>query len=667
MPFLVLPTAWAQGNFRKMAKRKRPIDISGINRLPERFFPKVDVEWYRRRLYKVMFCILPVFCLLGARMFYLQILNGEHFNVISKDNCLRKLRNEPLRGQILDRNGTLLVDNRPAFELHIVPEDAKPLDKTAEKLAHYISMTPQEIKTVIAKGRGSYGYRTIMLKRDIGRDTMARLLSHQYDLPGILIQISPLRNYINDETAAHLIGYLGEISFSEIDSNRYPKKRSGDLVGRYGIEKTFENELSGDTGFQIVQVSATGQIMRVLGSESPKPGNNVYLTIDLDVQRTAESLLKDNTGAVVAVDATNGDVLALASSPTYDQNAFIGGITNAKWNELINDPERPMHNKAIQGEYPPGSTFKIITAMAGLEEGVVTEHTTSFCPGQYQFGNRSFRCWKKGGHGTKKVIEALAESCDVYFYHLGKQLGVDRIAWYARACGLGVKTGIDLSHEAGGLIPTAAWKKRRFGVSWQAGETLPIAIGQGYNLTTPLQMAMLYAGIANGGKIFKPQILKTVQGVEGAPVYTPEPEIRFRMPASERTLAIIREGLRQVVNDRRGTAYAFVHSPYVEICGKTGTAEVISRKDKKDIDTSERASRKYKPHAWFVGYAPADSPKIAVSVIVEHGWHGSSTAGPIAKEIIVTYLKKSGIVPEHVAVKQISDPTQPEETISEDR
>jgi len=611
-----------------------------MNQIQERFFPKVDSEWYRRRLFKAMIIILPVFCLIAARLFYLQILAGEQLQVISKDNCLRKLRVQPLRGQILDRNGEVLVDNRPAFDLHIIPEDARPIEKTAERLAPYISMTPDEIKALVDKGKGPYGYRTILLKRDIGRDLMAKLLSHRYDLPGIVIQISPCRDYIHGSLAAHLIGYLGEITSSEVDSKKYPKKRSGDMVGRYGVEKTCENELSGIAGVQIVQVNATGQVMKVLGSEPAQPGNNVSLTIDLDLQRTTEFLLQGKTGAVVAIDPSNGEVLALASSPTYDQNVFVGGISTANWNKLRDDPERPLHNKAIQGEYPPASTYKIITAMAALEEGVINENTTTFCPGHYRFGNRDFRCWKRPGHGTKNVIESLAESCDVFFYHVGKQVGVDRIAWYAKACGLGAETGIDLPNEAMGLIPTATWKKKRFGTPWQAGETLPVAIGQGYDLATPLQMAILLAGIGNGGTIYRPQILKAVHSVEGARVLTPDPEIKSRIPASEKTMALIQAGLHQVVNQRKGTAYSYVRSPDVEILGKTGTAEVISRKA--DRDVSKEARLKYLPHAWFVGYAPADAPKIAVAVMIEHGEHGSSGAGPVAKEIIVAYLRKLG-------------------------
>lgn len=607
-------------------------------------FPKVDNEWYRRRLIRAMLFILLLFCLLGARLFYLQIVRGEHFNDISKNNCLRQLRQPPLRGRILDRNGKLLVDNRPAFDLRIIPEDAEPIDQTAEKLAAYIDMTAAGIKDRIREERGPYGYRTVLLKKDIGRDVMAVLLSRRFELPGIVIHTSPKRNYLYDPLAAHLIGYLGEIGVKELRSGDYPEKRGGDRVGRSGVEKSFESQLSGKAGRQIVQVNATGQIMKVLGSEAPTPGNNVYLTIDLDLQQKARSLMAGKTGAVVAMDPENGEVLAMVSSPGYEQSAFINGISVEKWRSLIHDPERPMRNKAIQGQYPPASTYKIVTAMAALEEGIVNENSTTYCPGHYRYGNRVFHCWKLSGHGDKDIIGALAESCDVYFYHVGKQIGVDRLAWYARGCGLGTQTGIDLGHEADGLIPTAAWKRKQKNEPWQAGETLPVAIGQGYNLVTPLQMAVLTAAVANGGKVFEPRIMKSIQTVAGEIVRQRDANVRARLPASQKTIDIIREGLRQVVNRVHGTAYQYARSDAVEICGKTGTAQVVSRKSgqiPEEMDPEE-VKRQHLPHAWFIGYGPSEDPQIAVSVLVEHGEHGSSGAGPIAKQIIIAYLKKLG-------------------------
>jgi len=311
-------------------------------------------------------------------------------------------------------------------------------------------------------------------------------------------------------------------------------------------------------------------------------------------------------------------------------------MSHSQWKELSTNPLRPMENKALQGEYPPASTYKIITAMAGLAEGVINENTTFYCPGFYRFGNRTYRCWKKAGHGRINVVDALEKSCDVFFYQVGQKLGVGRLAKYASSCGLGVMTDVELDHEASGLVPTAAWKKKKTGVSWQRGETLSIAIGQGYNLSTPLQMAVCTSAVANGGKLFKPQIIRRIEAADGEVIREPAPEPMGKMPVNEKTLDLVREGLRRVVNGNRGTARK-IRLDGIEICGKTGTAQVFSRKQGED-NTKTPDQAHLKPHAWFVAYAPAEHPRIALSVIVEHGEHGSSAAAPIAGELIRAYL-----------------------------
>ncbi len=621
----------------KETKNDKPIPA-------EQFFPKIEAEWYRKRLLKMALLFAPVFCILLIQLFNLQILKGEHYRDTSDNNCLRKQRIHPLRGHILDRNGHLLVDNRPAFDLYIVPADATPVDKTAEKLAAYVEKTPEELISLINRNRGPYGYRPILLKPDIGRNLMGQILSRRYELPGVVIQPSPRRNYIYDSFAPHLIGYIGEINSSELMSNRYPHKRGGDMIGRLGAERIFEADLSGYEGTRVVQVNATGQVMSVLGEEPPRSGHNVRLTLDFDLQRKAQALLDGKTGAIVALDPSSGEILALASSPAYNQKWFADGISRKQWQTLLNDPERPLHNRAVQATYPPASTYKIITAIAALEDQIVDEHKKEFCSGNYRLGDRTFRCWKRHGHGHQNIVDALSESCDVFFYEVGKQLGVDRIAYYAKKSGLGARTGIELDNEAIGLVPTATWKRNRFGIPWFGGETLPVAIGQGYNLTTPLQMGVLTAAVANGGTIYRPQIMKSIQSVGGAMIAKFEPETVAHLPVSKENLEIIKKGLYHVVNDRKGTAYHYARSTEVEISGKTGTAQVVSRLTE-EIDEltsgelSEEEMRKFFPHAWFVGYAPSANPKIAVSIIIEHGGGGSSTAGPIAKELMVSYIR----------------------------
>ena len=369
----------------------------------------------------------------------------------------------------------------------------------------------------------------------------------------------------------------------------------------------------------------------------PGGGRNIYLTIDRDLQQKAEALLFGEAGAVVAVDPVNGEILALASSPSFDQNDFITGFSTAKWRALIENPNRPLNNKAIQGEYPPASTYKIITALAGLQEKVITPDETIFCPGHYRFGNRTYRCWRRGGHGHMDLNQAIARSCDVYFYQVGQRLGIDRLAFYAKSAGLGKRTGIALGNESRGLVPTAAWKLKHRGIPWQAGETLSVAIGQGFNLSTPLQMAMFTAAVANDGKRYQPQLIKQIVTSEVEPTLQPPPKLVGRLPVTPDTLALVQKGMWEVVQGKKGTA-RIARLKQVEISGKTGTAQVVSL-DKIKKDDKGKLARRFQDHAWFIAYAPSESPRIAIAVIVEHGEHGSSTAAPIARELVRAYLE----------------------------
>lgn len=601
------------------------------------FFYNVDNEWFRKRLFGIMMVVFAAFSLLAARLFYLQIIAGDHYYKMSKNNCIRIQRVKPVRGLVFDRNGNLLVENRPSFDLSIIPCDAKPIEKTIDNLLRHVPEFADEICEKVSAGKIKYGYRPQLLKKDIGRDALAPVSAHRFEIPGVMIDINSRRNYIYDSLASHLIGYLGEINAAELKNDTYRYKESGDFIGRYGIEKSYDADLSGVPGGRIVQVNAIGQVVKILDTVESEPGNNIYLTIDFELQTIAEAQLKDQIGAIVAMDPNSGEILAMASSPTYSQNDFINGISSDQWQQLVSDPHRPMMNKALQGLYPPASTYKIVTAIAALEEGLIDENTTFYCPGSYSYGNRSYGCWKKEGHGKVNITDAIAQSCDVFFYQVGRKLGVDRMAWYAKGCGLGSRTGINLENESDGLIPTAAWKKRRTGISWQGGENLSIAIGQGYNLVTPLQIAVLFGAVANGGTEYRPRILKKVQTVGGQIVKTGQPEIIGKLPVSPQTLDLIQNGLREVVNDRHGTAHWYVYDKEIDISGKTGTAQVVSLKTEKEMENKKK-SVSYDSHAWFVGYAPTEKPEIVVSVLVEHGKHGSSGAGPIAKEMIVSYL-----------------------------
>ena len=586
-----------------------------------------------------MFCVMVAFAILIARLFYLQVIERDEFSRLAENNCIRLQSINPPRGMIFDRNGRLLVENRPSFDLNIILKDAKPVRQTVERLSSYVRVEPDELLSRIDRKNGFSLYKPVLLKQDIGRDVLAVIEVNRFDLPGVEVNVKPLRHYIRRGSSAHIIGYLSEINPDELKSGAYPDARPGDFVGKFGAEKSFDRYLRGKRGGRQVEVNATGQVVRVLKTVDAQPGHNIYLTIDQRLQEITEALLSGIAGSVVAMEPSTGEILVMVSSPSFDQNAFVNGLSRSQWSALISNPFRPMENKAIHGEYPPASTYKIVTAIAGLEEGVIDDTTTFFCPGFLRYGDRVFRCWKKGGHGTVDVYRALEESCDVFFYQVGQRLGVDRLAWHAKASGLGAATGIKLDHEGDGLIPTAAWKKRRTGIPWQRGETLSVAIGQGYDLVTPLQMAVLTAAVANDGVSYKPLIVKKVETADGKMVYENKRQVERKLPASKETLDIVKRALWLVVNGKRGTARV-AKLKGIEIIGKTGTAQVVGRR-KNEISRDIERPAHLKAHAWFVAYAPADDPQIAVSVMVENGEHGSSAASPIAREIIKAHLTRN--------------------------
>ena len=623
-----------------------------------KYLKTADADWYKQRITGVIICVLAAFVMLFVRLIYLQVIMGDEFRRLSLNNSIRLQSIDPPRGRVYDRNNDVLVDNRPAFDVNITLKDAKPLRRTLEKLSQHLKTPADTLLSQIKQTQVASAYKPRLLKQDVGRDTLAAIEVNKYDLPGVSVNVNLRRHYVHERTAAHLIGYLSEISPDELKSGSYPDCRSGDLIGKFGAEKVYENSLRGKRGGRQVEVNANGLVVRILKTVDAEPGHNVFLTIDQQLQHRTEELLDGIVGAAVALEPGTGQILALASSPSFDQNFFVGGITHEQWDLLISNPFRPMSNRAIQGEYPPGSTYKIITALAGLQEGVIDVRTRLNCPGHYRFGNRVYRCWKKGGHGKVDIIKAVEESCDVFFYQVGLGLGVDRLAWYAKAFGLGTPTGINLDQEAHGLIPTAAWKKKRTGVPWQEGETLSIAIGQGFNLATPLQMAVLAAAVANGGNRYRPMILNRIKMVDGQILQKNEPKLIGKLPVSLSNLDLVKLGLWKVVNGENGTARGSRLAD-IDISGKTGTSQVISRKDDEMLPEEDMPVH-LRAHAWFVAYAPSEKPMIAVAVVVEHGEHGSGAAAPIAKEMIKTYLRKP---PDH---KQVAAQYEANNTGSDD-
>lgn len=609
----------------------------------DNYLHTVSNDWYRQRITGAMVWVLAAFLILLTRLYYLQIIEGPQLRQRSQDNWFRIHSVPPMRGLIFDRNGMLLVDNRPRFDISILSREAKDPEEVVGKLSRLLGVPDEPLLAKLMEGKGTPFFKPIPLSRDISRDAVAIIEAHKLELPGVVITVEPARHYIEGERASHLIGYLSEISLEELKSGALPDNRAGDFIGKFGVEKAYESYFHGKRGIRHVEVNALGQVTRVLKTEEAQAGNNIYLTLDLRLQRMAESLLEGKVGTALAMDPSNGQILAMAVSPAFDPNVFVGGLTHEVWNELVSNQFRPLENKAVQAQYPPGSTFKIIAAIGALEEGVITEYTQIFCPGSYKYGDRTFRCWKKYGHGFMNPVQALAQSCDVFFYQLGDRLGVDRLAKYARACGLGAPTGIDLDKEARGLVPTSEWKLSRLGVPWQGGETLSVVIGQGFNLVTPIQMLGLISAVANGGTLYKPLVIQRIESPDGSAVKEQVPVSLGRLPASEKTLRIVKRGLTDAVNKPTGTAW-IARVPGVDVAGKTGTAQVIAMPDDDEDNPVKSEKLHHRDHGWLIAFAPGKDPKMAVAVLIEHGGHGSTAAGPVAREMIKTYLGNEGFL-----------------------
>jgi len=589
----------------------------------------------RRRTRVLMVLVSVVFVLLIGRLWYLQILQGNWFTYFSENNRIRLKKVPGIRGMVFDRHGRLLVDSRPSFDLLFVPEDSAEPELTLRRLAHFLNRRERELLSLVEENKTRPPFEDVVLGKDVDWRSIVAVESHQLDLPGVSLRIRPRRSYLTDSTATHLLGYVGEISSPQLRVLKEKGYSMGDEIGQFGLEKRWEDYLRGRNGGQQVEVDALGRRVRVLHEVEEVPGQSVFLTLDRDLQETAYQALQGKEGAIVVLEVHSGAILALVSSPTFDPNVLARGITPEEWRALVENQRHPLNNRALQGQYPPASTFKIVVAIAALEEGLIRPETRVFDPGYFTVGNRSFRDWKEGGHGWVDLHKAIVESCDVYFYEVGSRLGVDRIAHYARLLGLGEKSGIPLDDEKAGLIPDVAWKMKRFGQPWFPGETPSAAIGQGYVNVTPLQMANLMAVVVNGGTLYRPWFVRRVESLEGKTIREYGPERIRSITLKPDTLERIRKALRDVVNSGTGTG-GRARSSLIEIAGKTGTAQVAEMRG--GFVKSERLPYFLRDHAWFVSYAPAGQPEIAVVILVEHGGRGGSVAAPLAKKVIEKYL-----------------------------
>ena len=611
--------------------------LKPIEAIPERDDDALDM--LKRRLVAVAVLVMIFTALIIARLWYLQVNSGEDYKELAFNNRVRIRQVAAPRGQIVDRNGKEIVTNRPSFNVVLIREDSQDIDDVLKRLALVLHEDISELWKRIREAAGSPLHIPIVLKEDIPWDTLAYLENHNQEFSGIRIEVVPVRVYHYGDLASHVIGYLGAINKKEL-AEADPEKYTGeDLIGKMGLEKLREADLRGEKGSSSSEVNARGFEQKLLKSDEPLPGREIRLTLDVDLQQIAESMMDqdEKSGAVVAMEVKTGRILVAASAPKIHLEEFTGGISTENWNALLENPKHPLLNKVVQGLYPPGSTYKMVTALAGLATGVITESTIFNCPGHYQFGNRVYMCWRHSGHGAVDLRRAITESCDVYFYQVGQRVGVDGLAEYAHMLGLGRKTGVELEHEKSGLVPTRQWKLKQYKQKWQDGETLSIAIGQGYDLVTPLQVNLMTATVANGGKVFLPQIVDSVRDTDGKVVEQFHPKLIRELTGMGKYLALIREGLTGVVNGEHGTAKS-ARIEGLTVAGKTGTAQVVKLAQYKGLK-DENIPFKYRDHAWFTCFAPAEDPEIAVTVLVEHGLHGGSESAPIAKAILEKYFE----------------------------
>ena len=589
-----------------------------------------------------IFAILVVvsFLCLWMRIWYLQILKWQYLTGLSEDNQVRIVALPASRGMIKDRNGETLVSIRPAFNLYLTPEDARNLDSSLDKLAQRISLDREKLKKKIAQTKS---FKEVLIKGDIPREEVAFVEENNMSLPGIRIRAEPLRNYVFNNLASHTLGYLGEISKASLERLKDPAYRQGDFVGKNGLENIYESLLRGKKGYKEVEVDVSGRELKTLRKLPPESGNNLILTLDVKIQEELEKLMTETAeqnmnGSVVVMKVQTGEIIAITSKPSFDPNKFAAGISPKNWRDLVTDEWHPLQNRSIHGQYPPGSTYKIVTAIAGLGEGVIKPDTSIFCPGHFKLGRGRYRCWKKSGHGFMNLHDALVQSCDVYFYTIGHRLGIDTIAKYAKRFGLGRSTRLGLSREKKGLVPTTQWKLLNKKEPWQLGETISASIGQGFNLVTPIQQVIMMAAVANRGILLKPYLVKRIEGPEGQLRQEFFPEIIGQIGVDPDHLEQVRMALRDVVNGARGTGKKS-RLKNIIVSGKTGTAQVVRMKSDEELEKGEAIPVKYRDHAWFVAFAPYEKPVLAVAIIVEHGGHGGATAGPIAGKIFKKYFK----------------------------
>ena len=604
--------------------------------------PEAGLEQFRRRIGFVGGLVLFCFALLLLRFLWLQVVQHGYYKTRAEENRISLAPVTPNRGLIVDRNGLVLARNYSAYTIEITPSKVTNLDQTIDELSHVINIETKDRKRFRKLLDESKNFESLPIRTRVTDEEVARFIANRYRFPGVDIQARLFRQYPFGTFASHLLGYIGRVTDRDIEKieeqDQEVNYRGTDHFGKAGLEQHYEFDLHGISGFEQVEVDAGGHAVRTLARTPPVSGNNLTLTVDAKLQQIAEKAFGDHKGALVAIEPATGGVLALVSMPNYDPNLFVDGIDTANWELLNNSPDKPMVNRALNGTYPPGSTFKPFMALAALEYGKRTPQQTIFDPGFFNFGGHQFRDDKKGGHGTVDMYASIVQSCDTYYYMLANDLGIDNISNFMRQFGFGQKSGVDVDGESEGILPSQDWKRAHFKrpeqQRWYAGETISIGIGQGYNAYTPMQLAQAVATLANNGVMFRPHLVKTITDARTGRITEVEPKPEKTLPIKAEYLEVIKNAMIGVNKEGTG-ARAFAKAEYVS-AGKTGTAQVYSLKGEK---YKEGATKELlRDHALFIAYAPADHPKIALAVLVENGGFGAQAAAPIARQIIDYYL-----------------------------
>ncbi len=610
------------------------------------------------RLAVVAALVAATFLVLLSRLFYLQVIQHDHYQLLAEQNRVNIVPVVPHRGVILDRNGVTLASNYAAYTLEITPSQVDDLNGVIEELSTLVEITPKDLRRFEKRLEEEPDFSSIPIRTRLNDEEVARFAVNRYRIPGVQINARLFRHYPNNEVASHVVGYIGRMSEADYaglqEQGRAYNYTKSDYIGKVGLEQYYEPVLRGVTGYEHVETDANGHSIRTLRSILPVSGNNLLLAIDARLQQIAEAAFGDYRGSMVAIEPDTGGVLALVSRPGFDPNLFVEGIDPEHWSALNDSPDHPLNNRALQGVYPPGSTFKPFMALAGLELGKRTPGYSISDPGYFVLGGSGhvFRDWKAGGHGVVDLHKAIVESCDTYFYGLAQDLGIDMIHEFISQFGLGRRTGIDIAGEVGGLLPSRQWKEQRFGQRWFVGDTISVGIGQGYNLVTPLQLASATAILASGGRIFRPHVVQHVQDSQTNELQTIEPYPIGEVPLQPRHLDLVRDAMADVTRPGGTAAWAGWGAKY-SFAGKTGTAQVIGLKGQKYDE--EAIDERHRDHALFIAFAPAEAPKIALGILVENGGHGSSTAAPIARKVIDYYLL--GIEPKEPAPRPRKEET----------